>query len=628
MTTFQQLLRPALRWQLWAVPAALAVLLVVIAQFNFLAFHTFAELFAIVISFILFSLAWSTHGFSKNSFLLFLACGYFWIGSLDLMHTLVYKGMNVFIEDSGNLGTQFWIGTRYLESLLLLAAPFVASRNQNRYLLMGAFGGAAVSLTVLVFSGNFPEGFIEGKGLTDFKIYSEYLIIFILALALIAILRYGRTLTAEKRSLIALSIIFTMCAELAFTFYVSVYGFSNLAGHIFKLFSFWLIFQAIVITNLREPYIATENANDLLEQAERLAGIGHWVIYVDTGALYWSDEVYRIHGLEVGSEIDVENAINFYHPDDRDEVTECVRHAIEEKENFDCELRTIRPDGEVRDVHAVGVVRLKEDGDVDYIFGIFYDVTERKQTEAQLIQSSKLATLGEMATSVAHELNQPLNITHMAAESLLEMVNDGDIPAEVLTGKLERILDQTDRASGIINHLRTFGRTDSTDLEVVDTKNAVQGAAEMLSEDLRLNDIVLKVNLPETCRNIIGHQLQLEQVMLNLLTNARDAIIETDGANDKAHQITINIMDDLQSAEICITVQDTGGGMDEAILSQIFEPFFTTKAAGHGTGLGLSISYGIIAEMGGRIEAANVGNGTLFTIALKAADETALRDAL
>jgi PAS domain S-box-containing protein len=264
-------IEPLMDWRLWVPPAVMSVFLVGVAQYSFLGFHTFAELFAIVISFVMFALAWSTYDFSKNNFLLFLACGFFWVGSLDLMHTLVYKGMDVFVEGSGNLAVQFWIGTRYSEALLLLAAPFAATREQNRYLLFAVFGFVAVGLTILILSGQFPAGFVEGQGLTDFKVYSEYLIISVLALSLVVLLRYGHDIPTQEKTLIAVSIVMTMCAELAFTFYISMHGIPVIAGHIFKIFSFWLIFQAIVIANLHKPYAALKRSeahkHDILKNA-------------------------------------------------------------------------------------------------------------------------------------------------------------------------------------------------------------------------------------------------------------------------------------------------------------------------------------------------------------------------
>ena len=263
-----------------------------------------------------------------------------------------------------------------------------------------------------------------------------------------------------------------------------------------------------------------------------------------------------------------------------------------------------------------------KNGSIINFLAVKDDITDHKRTEAQLIQSSKLATLGEMATGIAHELNQPLNIIHMAVESLLDEAKDGSIPTDTLTAKLDRIESQTDRASAIINHIRMFGRTDTGELEAVDLEKVARDAVGLVSEQLRLSEIGLMVNQPETCRKVMGQQLQLEQVVLNLLTNARDAIKENEGSGKKLKQITIDITDDPKSEEVGLTVQDTGGGVPDEVLNRIFEPFFTTKEVGKGTGLGLSISYGIISEMKGRIEVANVDGGARFTISLPVAQDT------
>lgn len=260
-------LSPILHWQLWLLPSIVLSALLLIAQYDFLIFHTLAELFTIIISFIMFSLAWATYDYSKNLVLLFLACGYLWIGSLDLMHMLTYKGMNIFSQDLGNIGVQYWLGARYSEALLLLTAPILAPKAYNKFYLVTIFGLVALSINMMIYWDIFPTGFIDGVGLTPFKIYSEYTIDAILFLAVFSVFRYGHTITHEEKVLISTSIILTMCAELAFTFYVDVYGFSNLIGHTFKLYSFWIIFRAIILSNLRAPYAALHKSKRMLRIA-------------------------------------------------------------------------------------------------------------------------------------------------------------------------------------------------------------------------------------------------------------------------------------------------------------------------------------------------------------------------
>jgi signal transduction histidine kinase len=238
--------------------------------------------------------------------------------------------------------------------------------------------------------------------------------------------------------------------------------------------------------------------------------------------------------------------------------------------------------------------------------------SERKVAAAQIIQTSKLATLGEMATSVAHELNQPLNVIRMAAGNSRRKISKGTADPEYLNDRLERIEEQTARAAVIIDHMRMFGRKASEDPTPVDPREVVTNALDLMGEQLRLDGIEVVTELTEDCPAVLGHIIQLEQVILNLLSNARDAIDERDGEA----KITLRVWADDNVAHI--TAEDTGGGIPEDVLPRIFEPFYTSKAMGKGTGLGLSVSYGIIHDMKGTIEADNIEEGTRFTISLPA----------
>ncbi|MDH5747692.1 MAG: PAS domain S-box protein [Rhodospirillales bacterium] len=256
-----------------------------------------------------------------------------------------------------------------------------------------------------------------------------------------------------------------------------------------------------------------------------------------------------------------------------------------------------------------------EDGAAKGAVVVFRNIDERKEMHAQLIQSSKLATLGEMATGVAHELNQPLNVIGMVSNNILRKLDKGKVDAEYLTGKLDKLTSQVTRASAIIDHMRIFGRKPGLTPILLDPKDMVDNVLGLIGEQLRLSEIEVVTEKSHTCRPILGHQVQLEQVLLNLLGNARDSINHREDG-EKRISIAINDTDDT----VTIAIQDTGEGIDGAILPRIFEPFFTTKEVGKGTGLGLSISYGIINEMGGTITARNTDGGACFTITLPAAE--------
>ena len=240
---------------LWAPPLVLATLLIIVSNYNFLLFHTLAEFFAIIVAITMYVVAWHMYPFTRSNFLMYLGCGYFWIAMLDLFHSLCYKGVNILPITTADPGIQFWLSGRYLEAGVLLTAPLFLNRPFSRERTFFLFGGITAALTLLVISGSFPRAFIEGQGLTAFKIFSEYTIICILALALYHLWHQRDLLDARVLRIMIASILLTMCAEMAFTLYVSIYGLSNIVGHTFKLASFWLIFVAVIRTTLHEPFL-------------------------------------------------------------------------------------------------------------------------------------------------------------------------------------------------------------------------------------------------------------------------------------------------------------------------------------------------------------------------------------
>jgi C4-dicarboxylate-specific signal transduction histidine kinase len=193
---------------------------------------------------------------------------------------------------------------------------------------------------------------------------------------------------------------------------------------------------------------------------------------------------------------------------------------------------------------------------------------------------------------------------------------------DAIRQKLQRISSQTKRASAIIDHMRIFGRDALEDAAPVSVKDAVINATDFVREQLRLSEIELDLRLMETCRNTNGHPIQLEQVILNLLTNARDAIEEKSknvADKKKDNRITVQLDDSLSSGLLTLIVRDTGGGIPEEVVNRIFDPFYTTKEIGKGTGVGLSIAYGIITGMGGNITARNMDGGAEFVVTLPVA---------
>jgi PAS domain S-box-containing protein len=335
----------------------------------------------------------------------------------------------------------------------------------------------------------------------------------------------------------------------------------------------------------------------------------------------WNQQAEKITGFNKAEVMGRSLVSDFITDGYKASVGEVLEKALKGKETANYEFPLFTKSGDRVDVLLNSTTRRDTSGQIVGVVGVGQDITElnkvrveqeteRKLSAAQIIQSSKLATLGEMATSVAHELNQPLNVIRMAAGNSRRKISKGIADPEYLNDKLKRIEEQTARAAAIIDHMRMFGREAKERPEPVDPRNVVMNALSLMGEQLRLAGIEIATELPEDCSFISGHTIQMEQVILNLLTNARDAMAE----NDRESKITLRVFEDDKGVHIIS--EDTGGGIPEDVLSRIFEPFFTTKEMGKGTGLGLSVSYGIVRDMYGTIFAENIDHGARFTVTL------------
>src|SRR3989440_6152259 len=240
---------------------------------------------------------------------------------------------------------------------------------------------------------------------------------------------------------------------------------------------------------------------------------------------------------------------------------------------------------------------------------------ELRDKQEQLVQAGKLATLGELTTGVAHELNNPLNNIGLYVGNVIDRIRLGDDETEPLVSDLEKAMEQVRKATEIISHLRTFGRAARVSVELVDVDDVIERSLLLVHEQLRLRGIEVELELCPDELLVLANPIQLEQVFINLLTNARDALADS-------KRKTIRIASSRDEERIRIAFSDTGPGIPRELEQRIFDPFFTTKDVGMGTGLGLSITYSILREYAGDISVTSrPGNGATFVIELPFADE-------
>jgi len=300
-----------------------------------------------------------------------------------------------------------------------------------------------------------------------------------------------------------------------------------------------------------------------------------------------------------------------------EDVVDRDRGVIENGEDNVAEIVGQYPDGHFRTLISHKCPIYGADGEITAVATILTDVSGLKQAEAHLLQADKLATLGRMAGGISHELSQPMNNIRLATQSML-LDMDGAMPSpEGLREELQGIEAEIVRMAGTIEHMRVFAGADESQVEDFSPIAAAANTVSFIRQQLVAGGITFDVVLPPTCGFVRGPQVRVEQVVLNLLSNARDAIVELT-SDDAAFQgiIRLEVMDNKADGTVCVVVEDNGGGIADDVEKRIFDPFFTTKEVGLGAGLGLSVSLTVIDAMGGSLSLEKLEGGSRFRVTL------------
>jgi two-component system cell cycle sensor histidine kinase/response regulator CckA len=358
------------------------------------------------------------------------------------------------------------------------------------------------------------------------------------------------------------------------------------------------------ITERRRAETELRRHQDQLRLAHRAAQVGAWHWDVTTRQLTWDDGLRQLYGLRADETVnDLAGFLARVHPDDRDRVERSFQRALQGGGGLGHEYRIVLSSGEIRWLADLGQVGLDSEGHAIYVTGIGLDITARRAAEERLREAHRLQAAGQLAGGIAHEANNQMSVVLGAVHFLLRR-DDLPEPAAADVGLIRRAAERT---ATITQQLLAFSRRQLLRLENVDLNELVESAEPLLRRSLAETQ-ELVIRLGELAGPVRADHHQLEQVLLNLILNARDAM-------PQGGQVTIETGRNGQTA--FLTVRDTGVGMDQQILRRAFEPFFTTKEIGQGTGLGLSVVHGIVAQVGGQIQAdSEPGRGSVFTLRL------------
>jgi PAS domain S-box-containing protein len=366
----------------------------------------------------------------------------------------------------------------------------------------------------------------------------------------------------------------------------------------------------------------------LLQEMGRVAKIGGWEFDPATGKGTWTEEVARIHDLNPDDETSLERGMSFYQGESRLKIEKAVKEAIELGKPYDLDLELVTANGTHKWVHIIGHPTV-ENGKVVQVRGSFQDITEHKKLETQYLHAQKMESIGTLAGGVAHDFNNVLTVIAGLGQITLMKMTQDDPHRRNIGG----ILEAAERATHLTKELLLFSRKQESERRPVDL-NDIIGKMEKFLHRIIGEDIILKQVPHSAPLPVLADSNHLEQVLMNLAVNARDAMPQGGEFILRTEQVVLD--EEFAAAHgygnpgayALLIVSDTGAGMDKETLQRIFEPFFSTKEVGKGTGLGLAVVYGIIKQHDGFITVySEPGQGSTFRIYLPLTSAAARQEA-
>lgn len=614
---------------------AVLLVLAIISTYNYLVFHSIIEIFTIVVSFSIFFLIWNGRKYIDNGFFIILGAGFLFSGGIDIVHTLAYKGMGVFSFGGADLPTQLWIAARYLQASSLLLAPFAIGRKVRFLPTLIAFGAVFSILLWSIFAGFFPHCYIEGQGLTPFKVSSEYAISGILILSVLLLIRARDAFDPSVFSYLVLANAFTIAAELSFTAYVSVYGFANMLGHLLRLVAVFLWYRAFLVVGVNRPYDLlwreltrerdrvreseakfrhiAENAKDLIYRYE---------LFPVRRFSYVSPSATSITGYTPGDHYaDPDLGLKIVHEDDRPLLASVFSDP--DVLSRPLVLRWRRKDGQVIWTEQHNRPVYDGEGRLIAIEGIARDVTERKQMESEILSlnrelEQRVAERTEELRKANVLLREEVAQRKKAEEDLKKRLDERTV---LLRELYHRVKNNMQVIISLMNlQLRKIEDPAVRHL-MEETRNRVRAMAlvhEMLYKSENLSEINLARYIPLLANQVFS-SLENKSQKVRKIVEAEDIMVTLDKAipiglilnelitNSLMHAFpegragTLGIRVQKKDHTVAIRVSDDGTGIPQDVNWR--EP----------STLGLRIVMSLVGQLKGTIDL-DRRQGTAFSI--------------
>ncbi|WP_332450021.1 sensor histidine kinase [Methanoculleus sp.] len=587
------------RWSFIAFTVLLAALAAT-SLYNYLLFHIITELVAVGIAIAVFTVAWNARTMQENSYLLVAGTGLLFVAVIGLVHTLAYDGMGIFVGYDANLPTQLWIASRYLLAGTFLAAPLLVRKNPAPLRVFAGFAGIAGALLLSIFVVPvFPDCYIEGSGLTPFKIASEYVIAALLALGLVAVYRLRDAFSPRVVHHLIAALIVLMASELAFTLYISVYGIQNMIGHLLMVLAYGLIYIAFVETGIRQPYAViftglTSSEERLRREKERLgqyldiAGAFFVVLDRDGRVALINRRAAKVLGCPADEAVGEPWAERFVPPAERDRCRGIFLGLMqgETGENEYAKTSVLTADGGERIIAWHNTVIQDDDGAVCGTLSSGEDITERQHAEEALGRAN--AKLHLLSGITRHDVLNQLTVARAYIDFAAEDIEDS------------AVRDYLGRARSAVEEIQRqieFTR----DYQDMGVKEPVwQRPADLIRESVAELGLLAAVRVDLGDLEIYADPM-VKKVFSNLIDNA---------VRHGGHVTEIRFSCVRSGPDLLILCEDDGIGIPEGEKEAIFRETYKRRY-GHG----LFLVSGILGITGMTIRETGVpGEGARFEV--------------
>jgi signal transduction histidine kinase len=567
--------------------------------------HIILEFFSISISIAIFSYGWKLFSYSKSRKLIYLSFCFITVGILDLLHTLTFKEMPLFItEGSINNSIWFWLISRLTGStfvLIILMLPKKRMKRDPRVALsiLSFFFIITVSFLIFKFEDDLPLLVIEGLGTTPLKKGIEYFVSFLYFIGLFSsFIDYKKT--KKNASLYTLlACYFLLISELTFTMYVSIYDFDNILGHLFKVFGYFFIMKGFYFSTISEDKIAEEEIKlarqELDEIIREQQGVIFKLIKNGNDFIHTLCDGELLHKIGINPQEVKEKNLVELDPKNAEFLLNHYNHAWNsgQKVTFETERNGF--------FLFIALKPIIVDGQVTSIIGSATDISKLKHMEDLIRSSEKLGVLGELAAGIAHEVRNPLT----TLKGFLQLINRDTNSQNQIYIKL--MLEEVDRIEQITNEFMAVAKPQALLFKPENLTTIINQVVTFLQPQALLLGIEITVSDNGNIGQVFCEKNHLKQVFINLIKNAFEAM-------PNGGKLSISITQ-LEGKYLVIEFVDNGCGIPEDALEKLGEPFFTLKDKGNG--LGLMMCKKIIQQHQGEVHVTSkVNNGTTFKITL------------